>query len=296
MRRLLTYGLFPATFGGALAVAWLAIDRGWSHPATLAAISASVAVLVAVFERIHPAYAEWNRSREDVGVDALHTTVSMVILPKLLEIGVLAGLLRTAQLVSHVWGDVPWPEAWPLPAQLGLALLISQFVEYWVHRLMHERPLLWRLHATHHSPHRLYWLNAGRFHPLDTALSYTLGVAPLTLMSVPPDVLLLLTTWIAVHGMFQHCNVKLRLGPLNYLFSMAELHRWHHSKVLAEANNNYGNNIILWDLIFGTFFWPRDRDPSPDVGLSDLPDFPQDYVGQLLSPWRWPAPSGNAET
>ncbi len=51
-------------------------------------------------------------------------------------------------------------------------MIVSEFGSYWAHRLMHERPLLWRLHAVHHSAERLYWLNAGRFHPLDTAMQY----------------------------------------------------------------------------------------------------------------------------
>jgi sterol desaturase/sphingolipid hydroxylase (fatty acid hydroxylase superfamily) len=73
---------------------------------------------------------------------------------------------------------------------------------------------------------------------------------------------------------------------------MAEVHRFHHSKLLAEGNNNYGNNIILWDLVFGTFLWPKDRQASVEVGLADMPDFPKDYVGQVLSPWRWPGSDG----
>ena len=28
---------------------------------------------------------------------------------------------------------------------------------------------------------------------------------------------------------FQHANIDLRFGPLNYIFSSNELHRWHHS-------------------------------------------------------------------
>jgi sterol desaturase/sphingolipid hydroxylase (fatty acid hydroxylase superfamily) len=208
MRRLLTFGLFPVSFALAQSVAWLATVRGWSHPVTLAGVSASVAVLVALFERLHPAHDEWNRSRQDVGVDALHTTISMIFLPPLLEISVLAGLLALAQWLAESIGSAGiaglWPRGWPLIAQLGLALLVSQFIEYWVHRLMHERPLLWRLHATHHSPSRLYWLNAGRFHPIDTALSFTLGLAPLTLLGLPTEVLLHHTVWVAVHGMFQH--------------------------------------------------------------------------------------------
>ncbi len=68
---------------------------------------------------------------------------------------------------------------------------------------------------------------------------------------------------------------------------MAELHRWHHSLKLAEANTNYGNNIIFWDIVFGTLFWPKNRDASEAIGLSDLPAFPRGYFGQLASPFRW---------
>ena len=70
---------------------------------------------------------------------------------------------------------------------------------------------------------------------------------------------------------------------------MAELHRWHHSLKLEEANSNYGNNILFWDLVFGTVYYPRDRTASADIGLSDMDGFPADYLGQVLSPLRWEA-------
>ena len=130
-------------------------------------------------------------------------------------------------------------------------------------------------------------VNAGRFHPFDAAFLYTIAMAPLIFLGVGKDVLLLASVWISVHGLFQHCNIHLRLGWMNYIFSMAELHRWHHSLVLEEANSNYGNNIIFWDLVFGTLHYPKDREASPEIGLSDLEKFPTDYVGQVLSPFRW---------
>ena len=83
--------------------------------------------------------------------------------------------------------------------------------------------------------------------------------------------------------------MRVALGPLNYLFSMAELHRWHHAKNLRESNTNYGSNLIVWDLVFGTFFWPRDREPPEQIGIPGLPAFPADYWGQLASPFRWRA-------
>ena len=229
----------------------------------------------------------WNRSRRDVRTDAMHALVSMAMVPPLVEMGLRVGLLAVAIEISKVAGFALWPTLWPLFGQLVLAMLVSQFGEYWLHRLAHETRFLWRFHATHHSPERLYWLNAARFHPIDTALGSVASLTPLLVLGAGPEVLLLVSVWIGVHGMFQHCNIDLRLGPLNYIFSMAELHRWHHSRRLEEANANYGNNIIFWDIVFGTRYHPHDREASSRVGLVGLDAFPRNYLGQILSPFQW---------
>ena len=106
-------------------------------------------------------------------------------------------------------------------------------------------------------------------------------------MGAGNGIIALHTLFTAVHGMFQHCNVRIRLGPLNWLFSMAELHRWHHSKRLEEANTNYGANIIWWDVVFGSRFLPGDREPPTEIGIETLPNFPGSYRAHLLSPFCW---------
>ena len=106
-------------------------------------------------------------------------------------------------------------------------------------------------------------------------------------LGCPSEVVALFATLSAVHGYFQHANLKIRIGWLNYVFSMAELHRWHHSKTVEEANHNYGQNVILWDLVFGTFYWPADREPPEEIGIPDLPAFPMTYFRQLASPFTW---------
>lgn len=68
---------------------------------------------------------------------------------------------------------------------------------------------------------------------------------------------------------------------------MAEPHRWHHSRTLEEANTNYGSNLIIWDLVFGTFFLPRERQPPATIGIANMPDFPATYLSQLASPFTW---------
>ena len=287
MARVISYLLFPLTFIAALWVALDGIWRGTSPELLLAAITFGGMVWVAIFERILPEHPQWNESQGDVGTDLVHGAVSMVLLPQLLEFGLRLFLLEVAIWLAETTGSPIWPSDWPILLQLVLALVISQFFEYVVHRSLHEVPLLWRFHAIHHSPSRLYFLNAGRFHPVDSALLFTVALAPLLVLGAGPELLFLYTVWASVHGMFQHCNIRLRLGPLNYIFSMAELHRWHHSLNLEEANSNYGNNILFWDIVFGTVHYPKDRRASDKIGLSEMPDFPKDYVGQVLAPWRW---------
>ena len=88
-------------------------------------------------------------------------------------------------------------------------------------------------------------------------------------------------------GRFQHCNLDVDFGPLDYVFSSPKNHRWHHSKDLALAAHNYGGDIILFDHLFGTFYMPRDREPSDEIGIENMPDFPTNLLEVLMSPFRW---------
>jgi sterol desaturase/sphingolipid hydroxylase (fatty acid hydroxylase superfamily) len=189
--------------------------------------------------------------------------------------------------LSQRFGVGLWPADWHLLAQLALSFVIVEFFQYWAHRLMHETDILWRFHATHHSAPRLYWLNAARFHIVDIALLNLGFTIPLIALGADARVLSLWIVASAIHGLFQHANMSIRCGPLNWVFSMAELHRWHHSRTERESNTNYGSNLILWDIVFGTRFLPADREAPKDIGIAGLSAFPMSWWQQLLSPFRW---------
>ncbi len=286
--RVFASSVFPVVMTGAIA-ATLAMLAAGVEPA-LAIVPAIVGsyVLIAVLERVFPYQRGWLHSTGDLGPDIgwlfTNSMLNRLVEPVLLVAATAFGVWLSAAIGAHLW-----PERWPLLAQLVLALVVAEFFEYWFHRLMHEHDALWRFHSVHHSAPRLYWLNAVRFHPVDY-LAVGIGkLMPLAALGAPAEVFALMNTFAAVHGAFQHANLELRLGPLNWIFSMAELHRWHHSRELEEANTNYGGNLIVWDIVFGTRFLPSDREPPADIGLSDMPAFPTDYSGQLLAPIRWRA-------
>ena len=285
-RSLIAVAAFPIVLGGAVAVAIALIHRGIDPRIAVLATQIPAFFVVISLERLAPHFVHWNQNQGDLAVDLGHiVTITLVS-------GIADPVLRIAGISGAAWlfGDGGlglWPSAWPLAFQLALALVIGELGQYWVHRLEHERDWLWRFHALHHSAPRLYWLNAARFHPIDILMMNFVATVPLAALGASIEVLSLWLLVSAVHGVFQHANIPIRLGPLNWIFSMAELHRWHHSKTLREANSNYGQNLIVWDVVFGTRFLPKDRKPPADIGLADLPAYPMGWLDQQLSPFRW---------
>ncbi len=283
---LFSIAFFPLVLGGALLGAVGALAGGASLPVAVGVPTAVAVLVILGAERSFPHLRSWQRSHRDVAVDLAHAVPVAGTARLVQALAPIAFLPGAAWLGERVGGSL-WPDHWPWLAQLPLALLVAELFQYWGHRMMHEWEPLWRLHATHHSAPRLYFLNAARFHPLDIGLDTLLGLLPLVLLGCPAEVQGLFALFTAVFGFLQHCNVAVRLGPLNYVFSMAELHRWHHAPDPALANPHDGSNLIVWDLAFGTFLWPRHLAPPEEIGIPDLPGFPTGYWAQLASPWRW---------
>ena len=84
-------------------------------------------------------------------------------------------------------------------------------------------------------------------------------------------------------GFYQHSNCSVRLGPLNYVVSGPELHRWHHSRIPQESDTNFGNNLIIWDLQFRTRFLPKRRMVG-SLGLQNR-EYPIGFVAQMGAPF-----------
>lgn len=280
---------FPVILGGAVVWAIVQIEGGASPAEAVVLPTLLSYVLIGGLERFFYWQEGWLHSKGDLSVDIGHLVVSGLLTTRLLEIPIRLGAIAAGAWLAGQVGATIWPTDWNLWLQLGIALVFGEFFLYWVHRLTHEYDLLWRFHAMHHSAPRLYFLNAVRFHPVDIALSTFAPMIPLILIGADARIIALFGLVSAVHGLFQHANLVLKLGPLNWFFSMAELHRWHHSRRLEESNTNFGQNLIVWDIVFGTRFLPKDREPPEDIGIAGLPAFPMDYWGQLLSPLRWRA-------
>ena len=273
---------YPAVLVTGFAVYATLLWLGWAVALASYVAVLTGAALVTLHEAKLPYRREWRPTGGVVTADALFMGTVQGVLPLLLSFTVviwLASLLDTNGLAI----DGLWPVGVPLAAQVCLMLLAADFPRYWLHRAFHGVPTMWRLHAVHHSPHQLYWLNVGRFHPIEKSIQYAVDSLPFALLGAPQETLAAYFVFYAINGFFQHSNCMVRLGPLNYVVSGPELHRWHHSEILAESNNNYGNNLILWDILFGTRWLPKGREVGP-LGLHNRA-YPLGFFAQMRTPF-----------
>lgn len=243
----------------------------------------TLAFCLLVLERLMPHEKEWQQSDGQIFADIAHTLVSKGTVQGLLFFSGVMGLTALITPVAEPGYGI-WPREWPMVMQVILGLVASEFMLYWAHRIAHEWYPLWRFHAVHHSVTKLWIVNTGRFHFVDSLKSIVLGISVLLALGAPLEVITWLSAITAYIGILTHCNVEMRFGFLSWIFNTPELHRWHHSKKLEEGNMNYGENLMIWDLIFGTFYNPAGRRPPTDIGIQEA--MPEAFLHQLAWPFR----------
>jgi ornithine lipid hydroxylase len=276
VRRLLQTASFPLLFTASLVAGAVGLAR--APIAVALAVVVALSIAVALLERVIPYRPEWNRSDGDLRTDLTYVIANSAVHP-LLRAGVFFVFTPLAAA-----GLAVWPAAWPLAAQVVLAVLIRELAHYWLHRYTHRRGrLLWRFHAIHHSPGRLYWLNASRMHVGNLAADAVAGIGPLILLGAGADVMTMTGLIIGGMNMFSHANIDLRVGPLNWIFSLPELHRWHHARDTRVANHNYGDVLIVFDVLFGTRYAPAGEPfPAGAAGLDREGTVPEGFLAQLV--------------
>lgn len=164
---------------------------------------------------------------------------------------------------ADIWLTMP---TWLLAI---FAAFAYDFANYWNHRLMHQ-PLLWPVHAIHHSDPDVNGLTSYRVHMLEAlvmAVSYTLM---LSWLGLPKDAIGMGAVILALHNIYVHINVDWDHGPFRLLIASPRFHRWHH----ADAEEAYGKNLAnicpLFDWVFGTYYVPGKCEER--MGAKDIPE------------------------
>ncbi len=148
----------------------------------------------------------------------------------------------------------------PLWLQVPIIILFVSFFRYWMHRIQHKVPFLWKLHSYHHQVTDIRASNTLVSHPIDFALRNMLAYFVLLVVGFHPVALLIAVPITLLSGTVSHCGTPLKGAWLNYLFMTPEVHRWHHSATIPDGHKyavNYGVEFSFWDVLFGTFHLPK---------------------------------------
>jgi alkylglycerol monooxygenase len=130
--------------------------------------------------------------------------------------------------------------------------LLTDFVWYWYHRAGHRVNIFWGVHVVHHQSEDFNYTTSGRI-TVFQAIARGLFWSLLPLAGFPPQ---MIATLLLVHGaypFFTHTQLVGKLGFLEYFMVTPSHHRVHHSSNKEYLDKNYGDVLIIWDKLFGTF-------------------------------------------
>jgi len=188
----------------------------------------------------------------------------------------LLGLLGITNLVAF---EVM---SWPVWGHLLLGFVVRDFVQWWIHRLLHASPRLWEFHKVHHSVAEMGFAAHLRYHWMENVVYRTIEYIPLALIGIGLRDFFIIHIFTLAVGHFNHSNFKLNLGPLKYIFNNPQMHIWHHAYHLPadrQLGVNFGLTLSVWDYLFGTDYIPHDgRDIQ--LGFPGVEEFPADFIGQ----------------
>jgi sterol desaturase/sphingolipid hydroxylase (fatty acid hydroxylase superfamily) len=189
---------------------------------------------------------------------------------------------------------VPVPESLallagaPLWLQFILFFILKDFVEWNIHRLLHNVSWLWEFHKLHHSIEELDWIGNFRFHWGEVVVYKTLSYLPLVVLGIDGYVILAIAVVNTLMQDINHANLNIDWGPFKYLLNSPRMHVWHHDVELhGKGGQNFGIVLSLWDWLFGTVYWPEQRDEPNRLGFQGLDQYPQSIPGRIVYPfWK----------
>jgi len=164
--------------------------------------------------------------------------------------------------------------------------LIADFVKYVYHRACHTLQFLWQAHKVHHAATEFTVLTGNRVHPLEHAGLFICMAIPLLMTGATPGVLFGVYVVQRVIDWLQHSPVNWTYGWFGRWVVFSPIgHRIHHSPLPEHWDKNFGDFLVIWDRLFGTWY---DGDVVNDeVGLSTGDWDERGPLDQLLDPGVW---------
>ncbi len=109
----------------------------------------------------------------------------------------------------------------PLWSILIIGFIVRDFVQWWVHRLLHKSDKLWQFHKVHHSVEEMGFAAHLRYHWMENIVYRTIEYIPLALLGIGLYDFFIIHIFTLAWGHFNHANItvegKISGGILGFL-------------------------------------------------------------------------------
>jgi sterol desaturase/sphingolipid hydroxylase (fatty acid hydroxylase superfamily) len=133
-----------------------------------------------------------------------------------------------------------------------LLLLGVDFIFYWVHRWGHSTNIMWAAHSPHHSAEEMNFMVALRASVTQRLCSF-LFFWPLAIIGFRPFDIYMMSGIHLFIAFLHHTEFIPKLGVIEKVFTTPSHHRVHHGVNFKYLDKNFGEFLIIWDKLFGTF-------------------------------------------
>jgi sterol desaturase/sphingolipid hydroxylase (fatty acid hydroxylase superfamily) len=173
--------------------------------------------------------------------------------------------------------------------KLLIVFVLRDFMQWNIHRLLHNVSWMWEFHKVHHSVEEMGFAALLRYHFMENIIYRSLEYLPLAMIGFGLHDFFIVHMFTLITGQLGHANLYLPMGKLQFLLNGPQMHLWHHAKEFPESHPrgyNYGITLSVWDYLFKTNYFPRvDKDVPVGLSAADAA-FPRDFVGQMVEPFK----------
>ena len=220
------------------------------------AAALAVILLLLAAERLWPARAEPTDRWRNLQAYGLILAVELTLLP---------AVTLTAS-VDHL--TVIDLAGWPTLLGILAFTVAMDGAEFAFHRVQHAVPLLWRMHALHHSDPNMNVTTTLRHFWGDPLIKSVTIWPAVALLLKPTPLIVAAYMGISLFNYFLHSNLRINLGRWSWVVNSPAYHRRHHSVEAAHHNCNFAAIFPLFDVLCGTY---RRPDGFPQTGMDARP-------------------------
>lgn len=134
-----------------------------------------------------------------------------------------------------------------------LTFIGLDFAGYWSHRFEHEINIFWNRHIIHHSSEEFNLACALRQNVSAIVSIFFFLLIPLALIGIPAKVIAVVAPIHLFAQFWYHTRLIDKMGFLEKIIVTPSHHRVHHAINDIYLDKNFGQILITWDKMFGTF-------------------------------------------